>query len=76
MTKITATFNGENADLEMFLNCGVTDYSAKFIGINNLRVEWNIEEENKQKALETCMSLINTNQMELWNVEFKDFSSN
>ena len=76
MTTVTAKFSGENKDLEMFLNCGVTEYSSKFIGINNLQVEWNIDEENKEKAIETCMSLINTNQMELWNVEFKDFTSN
>ncbi len=76
MTTVTAKFSGENKDLEMFLNCGVTEYSSKFLGINNLSIEWNIDEENKEKAIETCMSLINTNQMELWNVEFKDFTSN
>ena len=76
MTTVTAKFSGENKDLEMFLNCGVTEYSSKFLGINNLSIEWNIDEENKEKAIETCMSLINTNQIELWNVEFKDFTSN
>ncbi|KAB1157749.1 hypothetical protein [Flavobacterium luteum] len=76
MTKVTAKFTGENKDLEMFLNCGVTDYSSKFLGINNLHIQWNIDEDNQQKAIETCMLLVNTYQMELWNVEFKDFTSN
>jgi hypothetical protein len=57
-------------DLEMFLNCGIAEYNTKFIGINNLMVEWVIDEENYELALENCMGLVNTNQMELWNINF------
>ena len=76
MTTVIAKFSGKNKDLEMFLNCGVTAYSSKFLGITTLQVEWNVDEENQENAIETCMSLVNTHQMELWNVECKDFTSN
>lgn len=76
MTTVTAKFNGEHKDLEMFLNCGVTEYSSKFLGINKLHVEWNVDEENQEKAIEACMSFVNTRQMDVWNVEFESFTSN
>ncbi len=69
--KITAKFKGEHENLKMFLSSGITDYSSKFLGIQNLAVEWFIDEERKEKAIEECMSLINTYQMELWNVDFE-----
>ena len=70
MTTIKAKFKGAKKDLEMFLNCGISEYSTKFIGINNLFVEWVVDEENYKLALENCMGLVNTNQMELWNINF------
>lgn len=76
MTTVTAKFSGEHKDLEMFLNCGVIDYSSKFLGINNLHVEWIVDEDDKEKAIETCMSFVNTKQMDVWNVEFEKFTSN
>lgn len=76
MTTDTAKFSGKNKDLKMFLNCGVTAYSSNFLGITTLQVEWNVDEENQEKAIEACMSLVNTHQMKLWNVKCKDFTSN
>ena len=76
MTTVTVKFSGEHKDLEMFLNCGVIDYSSKFLGINNLHVEWIVDEDDKEKAIETCMSFVNTKQMDVWNVEFEKFTSN
>lgn len=72
--KITAKFSGEQKNLEMFLNCGVTDFSSKFLGINNLSVAWVVDEESNEKAIEDCMSMVNTYQMELWDIEFKSIS--
>lgn len=74
MKTITARFSGEQKNLEMFLCCGVTNFSSKFLGINNLSVSWVVDEKNKDKAVEECMSLINTHQMELWDIEFKSIS--
>jgi hypothetical protein len=70
MTKIKAEFKGNRKDLEMFLNCGISEFNSKFLGINKLMVEWVIDEENYELALENCMGLVNTNQMELWNINF------
>ena len=69
--KITAKFKGEHENLKMFLSSGITDYSSKFLGIQNLAVEWFFDEERKEKAIEEYMSFINTYQMELWNVDFE-----
>ena len=71
MITITAKFSGERSNLEMFLNCGISDFNSKFIGLNNLSVEWVVEEESKEKAIEQCMGFVNTNQMELWNIDFE-----
>jgi hypothetical protein len=76
MTTVTAKFNGKQKNLEMFLNCGVVDYSSKFLGLNNLHIEWIVDEDNKEIAIETCMSFVNTRQMDLWDVEFEKFTSN
>ena len=74
MRTITAKFSGEQKNLEMFLNCGVTGFSSKFLGINNLSVDWVVDEESNEKAIEDCMSMVNTHQMELWDIEFKSIS--
>ena len=76
MTTVTAKFKGKQRNLEMFLNCGISNFSSKFLGLNNLSVEWIIDEDNNEKAIEECMSLVNTRQMELWNVEFYTISIN
>jgi hypothetical protein len=71
MRTITAKFSGEQKNLEMFLSCGISDFNSKFLGINNLSVEWIVDEESKEKAIEECMGFVNTNQMELWNIDFE-----
>ena len=74
MRTITAKFSGEQKNLAMFLSCGVTGFSSKFLGINNLSVDWVVDEESNEKAIEDCMSMVNTHQMELWDIEFKSIS--
>ena len=74
MRTITAKFSGEQKNLAMFLSCGITDYSSKFLGLNNLSVQWVVDEESNEKAIEDCMSMVNTHQMELWDIEFKSIS--
>lgn len=74
MITITAKFSGEQKNLEMFLSCGISDYSSKFLGLKNLSVQWGVDEESNEKAIEDCMSMVNTYQMELWDIEFKSIS--
>lgn len=74
MRTITAKFSGDQKNLEMFLSCGIIGFSSKFLGINNLSVDWVVDEESNEKAIEDCMSMVNTYQMELWNIEFKSIS--
>ena len=49
MTTVTAKFKGKQRNLEMFLNCGISNFSSKFLGLNNLSVEWIIDEDNNEK---------------------------
>ena len=72
MITIEAKFSGEQRNLDMFLNTGIKNYSTKFLGLNNLYITWQLDETNYQKAKEECMSFINTNMMDLWDIECKN----
>lgn len=72
--QIKAKFSGEKNDLDMFLSCGIKNYSTKTLATNTLFVTWVVDETNYDKAIEECLSLINTNQLELWNIDFKGIS--
>ena len=74
MTTINAKFVGEQKDLDMFLSTGIKDFSSKTLVLNTLFVTWIIEETNYESALEECMSLVNTRQMDLWNIECKSIA--
>lgn len=69
MIIIKAKFSGNQKDLNMFLSCGIKDYSTKILALNSLFVTWISEETSYEKALEDCMSLVNMRQMDLWNID-------
>jgi restriction endonuclease S subunit len=60
MMQIKAKFGGTKNDLDMFLSCGIKNYFPKTITTNTLFVTWVLDETNYEKAIEECMSLVNT----------------